>query len=103
MTRAIIFTSATDYARSVDLCIEYIRRHRYEMKGLVRDWNSAIRMMGNGEVSVAIVADPSELPPDRKPRVEFVSHPPQPQTKPGNGGRYWDERTRVIRRGTWEG
>lgn len=103
VTRAIIFTSAADYAKSVDRCIEYIRQHRYEFKGLMRNWDAVKQMMGNGEISVAIVADPSELPPDRKPRIEFVSHPPRtPQQRQGNGGRYWDERPRIIRRGTWE-
>jgi hypothetical protein len=100
VTRAIVYTPGFDYERA-DRCIDYVRACGYQFKGLVRDWEIVKQMMGDGECSVAIVADPSELPPDRKPRIEFVSHPPQPQ-RMANGGRYWDERTRVIRRGTWE-
>lgn len=102
MTRAIIYTSATDYARSVDRCIDYIREHGYKFKGLVQDWDVVKRMLIDDECSVAIIATPEELDPDRKPRLEFVSHPPQQPGKAANGGRNWDERTRVIRRGTWE-
>lgn len=102
MTRAIVFTNGPDYARA-DRCIDYLREHRYDFKGLVQDWQTALKMMRDDEVSVVIAADPSELPPDRKPRLEFVSHPPRPPKPATNEGRYWDERTRVIRRGTWEG
>ena len=40
------------------------------------------------------VSDPADLDPDRKPRIEYVSHPP----KPAAAGRCWDERTRIIPR-----
>lgn len=97
MTRAIVFMPGVDYARA-DRCIDYIRACGYQFKGLVRDWATARRMLLDDECSVAIVAEPGDLDPDRKPRVEFVSHPP----KPSNDGRNWDERTRVIRRGRWD-
>ena len=95
MTRAIAYIPSTDYARSASSCIEYARRMGYEFKGLVQDWEIVKRMMRDGEVTCAIVANWRDLDPDRKPRLEVVSHQP-------NGGKWWDERTRVIRRGTWE-
>lgn len=97
MTRAIICTPTADYEQSAARCLEYLQACGYEFKGIVRDWATAQRMMGNGECTVAIVASPSELAPDRKPRIEFVSH-----GRPTNDGKFWDERTRVIRRRTWE-
>lgn len=94
MTRAIVFIPGADYERA-DRCIDYVRACGYQFKGLVQDWEIAKQMMGDGECTVAIVAEPGDLDPDRKPRVEFVSHPPKESP---NGGRHWDERTRVIRR-----
>lgn len=102
MTRAIVYIPGVDYARA-DRCIDYIREHRYDFKGLVRDWETAQRMMRDDECSVVVAADPADLPPDRKPRLEFTSHPPRQPGKSTNGGRHWDERTRIIKRGTWEG
>lgn len=98
MTRAIVYMSGTDYDRA-DRCIDYVRACGYEFKGLVQDWAVAQRMMIDDECSVAIVADPADLDPNRKPRIEYVSHPPKHAP---NGGPQWDERTRIIRRGSWE-
>lgn len=89
MTRAIIFTPRTDYVESAARCLEYVERQGYEYKGLVQDWAVVHQMFERGETSVAIVADPRDLDPHRKPRVEFVSH---------SRGRQWEERTRIIRR-----
>lgn len=91
MTRAIAYIPATDYERSAALCIEYIRAMGYEFKGLVRDWETVKKMFDDDEITCAIVADLAELDPGRKPRIEAVSHRP-------NGGPWWDERTRIIRR-----
>ena len=93
LTRAIVFMPGADYARA-DRCIDYIRTHGYRFEGLVRDWKTAQRMLIDDECSVAVVADPADLDPDRKPRIEYVSHPP----KPAAAGRCWDERTRIIPR-----
>lgn len=92
MTRAVAFIPSTNYERSAARCIDYIRAMGYEFKGLVRDWNTVRQMLTDGEVTCAIVADWRDLDPDRKPRIEVVSHQ-QP-----NGGKFWDERTRIINR-----
>lgn len=92
MTRAIIFIPTTDYEQSAAVCLDHVQKRGYEFKGIVREWAEVQRMLGVGEVSVAIVADERDLDPQRKPRVEYVSH------HTGNGGRRWDERTRLIRR-----
>lgn len=94
VTRAIVFIQGADYERA-DRCIDYVRACGYKFMGLVRDWATVQRMMLDDECSVAIVAEPADLDPDRKPRVEFVSHPPN---ESANGGRHWDERTRIIPR-----
>lgn len=99
MTRAIVYMPGTDYSRA-DRCIDYIRACGYKFTGVVRDWATAQKMMIDDECSVAIVNDPADLDPQRKPRIEFVSHPPTPPSP--NSGRHWDERTRIIRRGSWE-
>ena len=93
MTRAVAFIPSADYERSADRCIEYIRAMGYEFRGLVRDWEIVKQMMRDDEVTCAIVADWRDLDPDRKPRVEVVSDRP-------SGGRWWDERTRIIDRNT---
>jgi hypothetical protein len=90
MTRAIVYVPPlTEYAESAASSFAHLHACGYEFKGVVRDWATAMRMMGTGEVSVVIVNDRRELLPDRKPRVEFVSH-----SRP----RWQDERTRIIRR-----
>lgn len=94
VTRAIVYLPGADYGRA-DRCIDYVRACGYKFKGLVRDWATVQQMMLDDECSVAIVAEPGDLDPDRKPRVEFVSHPPNESP---NGGHHWDERTQVIRR-----
>lgn len=91
MTRAIAFIPSDDYERSASRCLEYIRARGYEFKGLVQDWATVRRMFENDEITCAIVADWRDLDPARKPRVEVISHQP-------NAGRWWDERTRIIRR-----
>jgi hypothetical protein len=98
VTRAIVYLPGVDYERA-DRCIDYVRACGYKFLGLVRDWTAAQQMMLDDECSVAIVAEPGDLDPDRKPRIEFVSHPPKPAT---NGGRHWDERTTVIPRNAIE-
>jgi hypothetical protein len=89
VTRAIVYMPEIDYAHS-DRCFAYLRERGYEFKGIVRDWKTVARMLGDGEVSVAIAYDRRDIDSDRKPRVEFVSH--------WQGGVRWDERTRIIPR-----
>lgn len=91
MTRAIIYIPPTGYEQSGARCLDYVRDRGYEFKGIVRDWAAVHRMLGAGEVTVAVVADERDLDPQRKPRVEYVSHA-------ANGGKHWDERTRLIQR-----
>lgn len=95
-SRAIAYVPPGKYD-SADRCMDHARRQHYDFQGIVYDWQQVHRMLGNGETSVAIVADLRDLDPERKPRVEFVSHP-HPPANVGPGGRVWDERTRVIRR-----
>lgn len=91
-SRAIVFIPESSYEQSADRCLDYVKECGYEFKGIVRDWATVWDMFNRDEVTVAIVADPRDLDPRRKPRVEYVSH------KPNAGGKYWDERTRIIRR-----
>lgn len=96
VTRAIIYVPAADYAESADICFEHLHACGYEFTGLVLDWPTAKRMMDDDECTVTVVADERLLDPGRKPRIEVAS-------RRSNGGKRWDERTRLIRRRTWEG
>lgn len=92
MTRAIVFIPPNDYARSAAICFEHLEASGYKFVGLVTDWDTVQRMFRDDEVTAAIVADPRDLDPNRKPRVEFASHGPT------GAGKHWDERPRLIRR-----
>lgn len=94
-SRAIVYIPDADYERSAASCLDHVDEQGYNFKGVTKSWTTVWRMFSRGEVTVCVVSSPADLDPARKPRVEFVSHQP---TKPG--GRYWDERTRVIRRPT---
>lgn len=97
MTRAIIYVpTVAGYERSAALCLDHARQRGYDLKGIVRDWSAVQRMLGVGEVSVALVADERDLDPARKPRVEVVANQSSPDrfeqrrrcariTRPGEG------------------
>lgn len=91
MTRAIIYVPAAGYERSAARCLDHVQQRGYDFKGIVQDWSQVHRMLGAGEVSVAIVADERDLDPERKPRVEYVSH------QRDAAGRF-EQRTKLIRR-----
>lgn len=92
MTRAIVYVKTdSGYEADVDRCLDYCARHGYEFRGLIRDDSAAAdRMMSNGETSVVLVPSESYLDPNRKPRIEVVSHEPAASR--------WEKRTRIIRR-----
>lgn len=93
MTRAIIFVPpGPGYEQSAAQCLDHAEFCGYQLAGIVRDWQEVHRMLGNGEVSVAIVADERDLDPQRKPRVEVVAN------QPAAGSSQEQQRTRLIRR-----
>ncbi len=72
--RAIIYVPSDDMEHCAILCLEYAQQAGYLVEGVVVGrWRDAQSMALSGVAEVVIVADRSQLPPDRTPRIEAVS------------------------------
>lgn len=56
-------------------CIERVEACGYVFGGVVRTWEDALRMTGDGRADVVVVASLALLPHDRRPRVEAATDP----------------------------
>lgn len=59
-----------------DICARYAHDHRYLVVAIATAWVDVLTMLAANEAAVAVVGRPEHLPPDRTPRIEFVSDAP---------------------------
>lgn len=72
--RAIIYVPHDDMEQCAILCLEYAAQAGYDVQGVVVGrWRDAQSMALDGAAEVVIVAERSQLPPDRAPRIEVVA------------------------------
>lgn len=75
--RAIIYVPSDDMEHCAILCLEYAAQNGYLVEGVVVGrWHDAQSMVLGGAAEVVIVADRSQLPPHRTPRIEVVAEHP---------------------------
>jgi len=77
---AIVFVPAdvTDpatFAATAAPCLERVEACGYVFVGVVRTWEDALTMTRDGRADVVVVASLSQLPHDRRPRVEAATDP----------------------------
>lgn len=99
-TQAIVFVLSKNLMPNAHICYQYCLTFGYHAIGLVRDdWTAAWEYITRGEADLIVVADETDMEPDRTPRVEIVAHQPRgagpAATRPGAS-----ERTRIVRRQT---
>jgi hypothetical protein len=102
MTEAVVFVLSRHLLPHAAICYQYCLSLGYHAIGIVRDdWDDAWDYIRDGTADVIVVADETDLEPDRSPRIEIVAHTLQGAgpavTRPGTA-----ERTRLIRRRTSE-
>jgi hypothetical protein len=100
-TNVVIYTPATNVMIKLAICSRLCQELDYEAIAIVRgDWGEAMDYLTSGQAQVIVVAEDDDLPPDRTPRVEVVSH-----MRPNDGpdvyrpGPNRNDRTRIIPRG----
>lgn len=72
--RAIIYVPHDHMEHCTILCLEYAQQAGYVVEGIVVDrWEDAQSMALAGVADIVIVAERSQLPPDRAPRIEVVA------------------------------
>lgn len=85
MIKAIIYVPLADLTRSAIACIQYAAAAGYHVAGIVVDrWDDAQSMAfgGRGLAEVVVVAERSQIPRDRVPRIEVVEEQATPETPP---------------------
>ena len=68
-------TDPVDFAAVAAPCLERVEACGYVFVGIVRKWDDAQRMIDDGRAHVVIVADTTQIPRDRRPRVETANDP----------------------------
>lgn len=77
MLDSIVFVPSDQTARPwLIICAEHCARHGYHMVAVVSDWDDAWHMLRDGEAQVLVIGQRDHLPPDRLPRIEFVTDVP---------------------------
>jgi len=100
-TNAVIFTPQrpTNLMVKLAICTRHCLELDYEAVAIVRDWGEAMDYLAAGDAEVIVVAEDDDLPADRTPRVEVVSHMrPNALEDAYRPGPNRNERTHVIRR-----
>jgi hypothetical protein len=71
--RAIIYAPVVEPGAAVR-CLDHCRESGYHLIGVVvADFSAALRMLGDAKAVILVVAERSDLPPGRTPRIEVAS------------------------------
>jgi hypothetical protein len=75
-TNAVIFAQPADQMMvKVGICSQYCIEAGYEAIAIVRGaWDEAMDYIASGDADVIVAAEDDDLPPDRTPRIEVVTH-----------------------------
>lgn len=73
---AVIFAKPADQLMiKVGICSQYCIEAGYEAIAIVRGvWEEAMDYIASGDADVIVAAEPDDLPADRRPRIEVVTH-----------------------------
>lgn len=74
MVNAVIYVPpSNDSERWLAVCGAYCARHRYQIVAVATDWDDVVTLLRRDEAAVAVVANRSQLPADRTPRLEIIA------------------------------